>query len=329
MGGEFTLPDGRAYELVSPAQKDGAEILGIGGGGTTPAGGDATQASEDGTNITYIASAPVGANPPGNTLATQIFSTRGADGWSSQDIATPHKNAIGPDHILNEGEEYVRFSSDLSRAVLRPLHNTPEPPLAPEVHQQVSGETEIYLRNDATGVFQALVTTEPLPELTPSNDMPVAFEGATPDLGHVVFEGPAGLDPHYPGAGGTYEWSDGHTGLVDVLPTTGQPSSGASLLASDSRNSFGDVLASTTRYAVSSDGRGSCGAGKGTCSRVTWRRGKRFRWMLPRVVWDRAVVVSSRRPAAMARACFSPTRQNSRAGRPKGACSCSTSRLGS
>ena len=67
-GGEFALPDGRAYELVSPPQKDGAEVLGIGGGGVTLAAGDATEASEDGTSVTYIASAPVGANPPGNML---------------------------------------------------------------------------------------------------------------------------------------------------------------------------------------------------------------------------------------------------------------------
>ncbi len=67
-GGEFALPDGRAYELVSPPQKDGAEVLGIGGGGETPTGGDATQASEDGTSVTYIANAPVGAAPPGNVL---------------------------------------------------------------------------------------------------------------------------------------------------------------------------------------------------------------------------------------------------------------------
>ncbi len=75
MGGEFALPDGRAYELVSPPQKDGAEIFGIGGGGFSLASGDATEASEDGTSVTYIASAPVGANPPGNLMSTQMLST--------------------------------------------------------------------------------------------------------------------------------------------------------------------------------------------------------------------------------------------------------------
>ena len=94
-GGEFALPDGRAYELVSPPQKDGAEVLGIGGGGVTIPAGDATEASEDGTSVTYITSAPVGASPPGNTYSTQMFSTRGAGGWSSLDIATPHVHGHG------------------------------------------------------------------------------------------------------------------------------------------------------------------------------------------------------------------------------------------
>ena len=94
-GGEFALPDGRAYELVSPPQKDGAEVLGIGGGGVTFGAGDATEASEDGTSVTYITSAPVGASPAGNLFSTQMFSTRGAGGWSSLDIAIPHEHGYG------------------------------------------------------------------------------------------------------------------------------------------------------------------------------------------------------------------------------------------
>ena len=246
-GGEFALPDGRAYELVSPPQKDGAEVLGIGGGGVTLAQGGATEASEDGTSVTYLASAPVGATLPGNLLQTQMFSTRGVGGWSSLDIATPHKHPIGIDKVLNEGEEYLRFSSDLSHALLVPLHLTLEPSLAPEIHQEVGGETEIYLRNNATNTFRAVVTSEPLP--------PVNFEGATPDLGHVVFGGPVGLDPNYPNAEGLYEWADGQTRLVSVLPNR-QPASGQ--LGSTYGTFQPDV--SATRHAISDDG-----------TRVVWR----------------------------------------------------------
>lgn len=256
-GGEFTLPDGRQYELVSPPQKDGAEILGIGGGGETPGNGDATQASEDGMSVTDIATAPVSANPPGNTLSTQLLSTRGIGGWSSQDIAVPHKNSIGVSHLLNEGEEYVRFSSDLSRAVLLPLHQTPEPPLAPELHQEVEGGSpngdEIYVRNNATNLFQAVVTAEPLPK--------VAFEGATPDLRHVVFGGPAGLDPNHLGSGRLYEWAHGEAQLVNVLPN-GEVSGLAALGGGTER--FGELVASqiASRHSISNDG-----------TRIVWGNG--------------------------------------------------------
>ncbi len=251
-GGEFALPDGRAYELVSPVQKDGAEVLGIGGGGLTLGGGDATEASEDGTSVTYIANAPVGASPPGNMLSTQMFSTRGAGGWSSLDIATPHKHSIGA--RLPDGEEYVRFSSDLSRALLVPLFRPLELPLAPEIHQEVDGETEIYLRDNVTGLFRAVVTSEPLPH--------VVFEGATPDLSHVVFGGPVGLDPSYPNAEGLFEWADGEARLVSVLPdhkpASGKPAiedplESAVLLGSSSVIEH-RLDVSATRHAISDDG---------------------------------------------------------------------------
>jgi phosphodiesterase/alkaline phosphatase D-like protein len=217
------LPDGRQYELVSPPQKDGAEILGMGGGGETAALGDATQASEDGTSVTYIANAPVGEDSPGNTWSTQILSKREAGGWSSQNIEVPHRNALeyAGGALFDEGEEYQLFSSDLSRAVFQSPHTTREPSLAPEVHQETRGNEEIYLRNDATGTFQALQTTEPL-------RFPLSFVDASPDLSHVVFEGPTGLDPKYPQYGGLYEWVGGQVHLVSVLPT-GEPVSGAKL----------------------------------------------------------------------------------------------------
>jgi hypothetical protein len=247
-GEEFALPDGRAYELVSPPQKDGAEVLGIGGGSVTPAAGDATQASEDGKSVTYIASAPIGANPSGNTEATQIFSTHGVGGWSSLDIAAPHKHSIEGLNI-GFGEEYLRFSADLSHALLVPLYRfTLEPPLAPEIHQEVGSRTEIYLRNNATNTFRAVLTSEPLPE--------VSFEGATPDLSHVVFGGPAGLDPNYPTAEGLYEWAAGQTRLVSVLPEH-KPANGGHL----GSTSGSDV--SATRHAISGDGTRVVWSGEG------------------------------------------------------------------
>jgi hypothetical protein len=271
-GGESSLPDGRAYELVSPVDKEDGEVLGIGGGGITPAGGDATQSSEDGRSVSYTTSASVGVNPPGNFLSSQLFSSRGAGGWSTQNISIPHPIPVDLDKLLSEGEEFIRFSSDLGHAIVRSPHEQPEPPLAPEIHQEVAGGEpspgsgqEIYVRNNGSGVFRAVQTVEPLPD--------IVFEGASPDLSHVVFEGPAGLDPEYPLAGGLYEWTDGQTRLVSVLPGPGdEPTSGS--LGDNGRNNVGGVLLYPTLHAVSDDGSRVVWAGVGGLYSREMRKGE-------------------------------------------------------
>ena len=81
-GGD-ALADGRAWELVSPAEKDGALIYPI--GGTTENGGPASgviEAANDGTAVTYTANAPIGEGVAGNRSleAAQVISTRPGDG---------------------------------------------------------------------------------------------------------------------------------------------------------------------------------------------------------------------------------------------------------
>src|SRR5207253_299481 len=86
------LPDGRAWELVSPPDKGGASIEPIGGISPVAAPSIPTvQASEDGNAIAYGANAPIESNPEGNRSpeSQEVFSTRGAAAWSSREIVTP------------------------------------------------------------------------------------------------------------------------------------------------------------------------------------------------------------------------------------------------
>jgi hypothetical protein len=214
--GGSALPDDREYELVSPAEKDGAEVLGIVDSNGQRArgvvgGSAATQASEDGAAITYVTSGPVGSNPPpGNLYASQIVSTRGADGWDSQDVSNPHSAIRG--FVFNKGEEYRLFSADLSSAVVQAPGtpaNTVQPPLAPEIQQETNAN-EIYVRNNASSVFQAVLPEallRPAPEFVPE------LEGASPDLAHLVFSSSTRTAPST-----TYEWSGGSLQPVNVLP---------------------------------------------------------------------------------------------------------------
>ncbi|HEV7586233.1 MAG TPA: hypothetical protein VGO14_10695 [Solirubrobacteraceae bacterium] len=148
-GHGFTLADGRAYEMLSPPDKQGGFIEGI-----NRIGG-VVQASEDGGALAYVVDGAIVENPDGNRSpeAQQVISTRSSSGWVPQEIVAPHDRAFG----IRPGvpPEYVLFSSDLSLSLLQPfpfgLTALAEPPLAPPQSPAERGHQEktIYLREDA------------------------------------------------------------------------------------------------------------------------------------------------------------------------------------
>jgi hypothetical protein len=231
-GGEFVPPDGRAWELVSPPDTYGGGIQPI-----THDGG-AIQASESGGAITYVSANPPVANPPGNRAfeVTQVLSTRGAHGWSSEDIATPH-NDVGI-LALGDSAEYQLFSSDLSLGLVEPRGETALPPL------REGAERTIYLRSDgkcAPTPTEAIPATCYLALASAANTPPGTkiagreskneeihprFQGASPDLNHVVFQD---AEPLVEGASDNnlYEWSAGQLSLVSLLPGSSGPALGS------------------------------------------------------------------------------------------------------
>lgn len=154
------LPDDRQWEMVSPPKKYGAEPEPL-----SRSGGE-IEASESGEAITYIADGPMGSEPEGNRNpeSTQVLSTRGPHGWSSQDITTANSAARGIE-VGRVDVEYQQFSPNLALALVEPFPGTPEsasglaePPLSPplsggEKALKEAGkayqEQTIYLRADA------------------------------------------------------------------------------------------------------------------------------------------------------------------------------------
>jgi hypothetical protein len=210
----FVLPDGRAWEMVTPPDKEGAPVEALG------REGGIILASTDGSRLTYVVDGALGEDVQGNRSpeVQQILATRGTDSWSSQDIVTP--NTIAKGLTAGLAPEYQYFTADLSAAVVEPpeLGGQAEPPLAPGVTQAT-----IYLRDNMTGTYLPLVTEDNTAPGTQFGQ-DISFVSATPDLSHVVIASKVALTG--PGsAAGLYLWSRGHLHLVSVLPS-GLPAGG-------------------------------------------------------------------------------------------------------
>jgi DNA-binding beta-propeller fold protein YncE len=253
------LPDGRAWEMVSPPDKRGFPLEAVGA-----QNGDEIQAAADGSAITYGIGGPPEAEAKGNRSVTlsQIFSKRTASGWSSLDVETPHESIYGLNTSLDGRDlsEYLLFSPDLTVGLLMPPGDTP---LSPQVT-----ESTPYLRQ-ADGAYTPLVTPANVPPGTKFGQLEkagqlalgaVRFAGASPDLSHVLLTSAPPLVEGIAETEGTnlYEWFDGSLRLVSVLPnvqaaTAEGESAGLGLVGFDSGN---------VQHAVSDDG-----------SRVFWSLG--------------------------------------------------------
>ena len=207
----FALPDGRAWEMVTPPQK-GAPVEALTKEGAT------ILASEDGDMFTYVTDGAVGEEAQGNRSpeVAQVIATRGPNAWTSQDVATPSTKAKGV--TAGQTPEYQFFTPDLSTALVEPAGKEPSPPLAPGVTQDT-----MYLRNNTTGSYLPLVTAQ---DTAPGTNFgqQVHFVDATADLSHVVIASKVALT----GEGSTeglYEWAAGKLSQISILPS-GTPASG-------------------------------------------------------------------------------------------------------
>ena len=262
------LTDGRAWELVSPAEKDGANIEPL------SKEGGLIQAAANGQAVAYVANGPVVAEPSGSRAPepTQVLASRSTRGWSSEGVATPHEKGEG----ISPGEpdEYRFFSEDLALSLVEPSLEAVEPfeapPLAPG-----SSEKTLYVRDDpglapeateakayataqandgflapgfAPLVTPAQVTAETKPGEKTRFGSQLGFVDATPNLAHVIFE--SGVPLLAGSAAGLYEAeTGGAVALVSVLPNgtpAGDPEEGAEPQLGDENTNV--------RGAVSADG---------------------------------------------------------------------------
>jgi hypothetical protein len=228
-GPSAALPDCRAYEMVSPPDKNGGEVDGgiLKGAMAAP-----EQAAADGEAVTYAStSAFVEAEPKSAVVASQYLSTRTADGWRTREIVPTQQLPEGklltlgygaPDFSLFQG-----FSENLEGGFLLAWNPQPDP-LAP------AGYFNPYLFDAGSGGYQILSE-----EVTPPVQSPgqatlegpgfgAVYGGMSANGQHVIFEANDALTPEaVPGRVNLYEWSAGRPlELVSVLPEGTVDSSG-------------------------------------------------------------------------------------------------------
>ena len=220
------LPEGRAYEQVSPALKLGEVFPPFNGGncsGCTPgwvSEKTAMQASPDGNAVAYEGFPFAGGLA---SAANEYIADRGEGAWATTPLSTPQFTEIE----LREG--FRAFSNDLSRGVVRQI----EPALTPDAPADYAN---LYLWR-AGGALEPLVTEAP-PSRDPgfsNTGFVVTYAGAnagtpsTQAFSRLVFEANdalteevEGIAPPAPAVGpgetDLYEWSGGQLRLVNVLP---------------------------------------------------------------------------------------------------------------
>jgi hypothetical protein len=228
--------DARAWELVSPAEKNGGQVQAPGGEGA-----GVLQAAVAGGAVAYGSAASFG-EAVGAPPVSQYLAGREVGGWSTQNLSPPLLSGS------YAGGAYQLFSTDLSRALLTngwacrgasPCE-AENPPLVPGAPP---GYRDLYLREGAA--YTPLLTSANSPSLTvPAAAFDLTLAGASPDLGHAVISTCAALTAdatEVPSGGGAcvgaetnlYEWNaaSGSLEALNFLPGEAHTTPGTQLAA--------------------------------------------------------------------------------------------------
>jgi DNA-binding beta-propeller fold protein YncE len=206
------LPDCRAYEQVSPADKNGNDIDSK--YVPTDAGG---AISDDGDATAFAAFGSFANTRWGGTGTLSYLARRGADGWHTISLFPPPL----VDEVTAFGYIAPHFTPSLDKSILetqRPLTDDP-------LHEGYENARNWYLQDTASGALQQVIS---------SSNALITMDAASRDLSHVAITSSDVLtsDSDLPVDGfKVYEAVGGQLRLVSRRPD-GQPFQTPSVLGS-------------------------------------------------------------------------------------------------
>jgi hypothetical protein len=231
------LPDCRAYELVSPLDKNDADVIGQ---------NDTNLASASGDGIVFGSRNSFG-DTRGSGVAglNQYVATRGPSSWQTHAVMpTPAPSAV---QIFFGSTVLHLFSSELDYAAL-------EAQQLPEAEGGVPNGVNLYRESTTTDQLWTLTNPQAGLEVTDpfaASERGGLTGGSADELSVIAFQSTANFLPEATGSNPKlYVFSHGSLGLAGILPDGSMPAGGSTSVrpaAYESRNFANTVSADGSR----------------------------------------------------------------------------------
>jgi hypothetical protein len=218
-GASAALPDCRAYEMVSPVNKNGGDIVSRCDFRCNRT--SLMQATPDGGKLTYSSFVSFG-DAQSSLYSNQYIASRGSGGWSTHSINPPRHETLysgfpsSVEAFYDLSIEAKGFSEDLSTLAWT---DSSRPPLTSDAVEEVPN---LYSRDNETDTYHWIAA---LGDASEGSDPGFGSEpeilGLSENGDHVVFIDPRALtaDPVPPGGGSLlYDYTAGQVHLVSILP---------------------------------------------------------------------------------------------------------------